>query len=61
MGTTPGTRTYDIRHYFDTHLSNPGVWDVTIGGKRYHAAHHLVDYVKIWDVPKDVQVPDFPK
>ncbi|MDP4198803.1 MAG: hypothetical protein Q8922_02415 [Bacteroidota bacterium] len=34
----------------------PGFRDV--GGKP--AAHHLVDYVRIWDVPPDVQVSNFP-
>jgi hypothetical protein len=34
----------------------PGFRDV--GGK--HAAHHLVDYVRIWDVPADVKIPNFP-
>lgn len=38
----------------------PGVWDVTIGGRTYHAAHHVVDYVKIWGVPANMNVPDFP-
>ena len=48
------------RQYLDQHPNNPGCWDVTIGGKTYHAAHHLIDYVKVWDVPADVKVPDFP-
>ncbi|HWF43184.1 MAG TPA: hypothetical protein VG537_00945 [Candidatus Kapabacteria bacterium] len=49
------------RQYFDQHPHNPGMWDVTIGGKTYHAAHHLIDYVRIWDVPADVKIPDFPR
>ena len=48
------------RQYLDQHPNNPGCWDVTIGGKTYHAAHHLIDYAKIWDIPADVKVPDFP-
>ena len=23
-------------------------------------AHHLLDYVKVWDIPKDVQIPTYP-
>jgi hypothetical protein len=53
--------TYQERHYFDTHLTNPGCWDVTIGGRTYHAAHHLVDYVKVWDVPADMKISGFPQ
>jgi hypothetical protein len=53
------------RKYFESHatdtVKNPGCWDVTIDGKTYHAAHHLIDYVKIWDVPKDVKIPNFPQ
>jgi hypothetical protein len=58
------SNTYIERHYFDTHLTNPGFWDVEIpkgSGHWYHAAHHKVDYVKVWDVPKDVQIPNLPK
>jgi hypothetical protein len=29
-----------------------------VGGKP--AAHQLVDYVRIWDVPADVKIPNFP-
>jgi hypothetical protein len=45
--------TYVERKYFEHALaasSWPGVW----GG----AAHHLIDYIKVWDVPKDVQIPN---
>ncbi len=48
--------TYEERHYFETHPHNPGCWDVN----GQHAAHHLLDYVKVWDVPKDVKIPDYP-
>ncbi len=47
--------TYQERHYFEhalSALSWPGVW----GG----AAHHLIDYIKVWDVPADVKIPNFP-
>ncbi len=35
---------------------------VTSTGKGYwnNAAHHRIDYIKIWDVPKDVIIPGFP-
>ena len=51
------------RQWFDAHDTNRamGCWDVTIGGKTYHAAHHLIDYVKIWDLPSDITAPPFPK
>jgi hypothetical protein len=52
--------TYAEKKYFEDHPHNPGFRDVTINGKTYHAAHNLIDYVKIWDVPKDVKIPDFP-
>jgi len=48
------------RQYFEQHPNNPGMRDVSIGGHTYHAAHHLIDYVKIWDIPADVKVLDFP-
>jgi hypothetical protein len=65
LGVTLGSATYAERQYFESHatgtVKNPGCWDVIIDGIPYHAAHHLVDYVKIWDVPKDVKVPNFPQ
>jgi hypothetical protein len=42
---------------YDTTCSGCG--DVTIGGRTYHAAHQKVDYVRIWDVPADVKIPNF--
>ena len=51
------------RQYFETHTTNPGFWPVEIppgSGIWYPAAHHLLDYVKIWDVPKDVTIPKYP-
>ncbi len=56
--------TYEEYHYFDTHPYNPGCWDVEIppgSGHWVHAAHHLIDYVKVWDVPKDVIIPNYPQ
>jgi hypothetical protein len=35
--------------------------NVTIGSKTYPAAHYLFDYVKVWDVPKDVKITDRPQ
>ncbi len=49
------------KQYFENHTSNPGFRDVTIGVKTYHAAHELIDYVRVWDIPKDVSVPNFSK
>ena len=43
------------RRYFEHALSVPG-WPGVWGG----AAHHLIDYIKVWDVPKDVIIPDLP-
>ncbi|HEY3875340.1 MAG TPA: hypothetical protein VGM92_07670 [Candidatus Kapabacteria bacterium] len=42
--------------YFETHTNNPGFWPVH--GRP--AAHHLLDYVKIWDIPRNVTIPDYP-
>jgi hypothetical protein len=64
FGVVPGTSTYNERHYFETHLGNPGFWDVDIppgSGHWYHAAHHLVDYVKIWDVPTSMKISGYPQ
>jgi hypothetical protein len=54
--------TGEERQFFEEHNTETalGFEDVTIGGRTYHAAHHLIDYVKVWDVPKDVKIPDFP-
>jgi hypothetical protein len=61
FGTNSSSVTYIERQFFEHHLTNPGFWDVIIGGRTYHAAHHRVDYVKVWDVPKDVTIPNLPK
>jgi len=47
------------RSYFAAHPYVPGCGDVTIDGKPYHAAHERLDYVKVFDVPKDVVIPNF--
>lgn len=43
--------------YFESHPHNPGFEDVN--GKP--AAHHLIDYIKVWDVPTSVQIPNYPQ
>jgi hypothetical protein len=46
--------------FFEAHDTTcSGCKDITIGGHTYHAAHQKVDYVKIWDVPADVKIPNF--
>lgn len=64
LGKTPGTITYQERQYFEHAASVmprwPGFKNVTIGGHTYNAAHHKLDYVKIWDVPSNVKIPDYP-
>jgi len=52
---------YVERQYFESHLSNPGMYAVEVNGQWYPAAHHMIDYVKIYDVPKDVKIPNFPQ
>jgi hypothetical protein len=48
------------RAYFEAYDTTcSGCGDVTIGGKTYHAAHQKVDYIRIWDVPSDVKIPNF--
>ena len=51
------------REFFFAHVSDTteGFGDVMINGKTYHAAHHLLDYVKVFDVPKDVTISGYPK
>jgi hypothetical protein len=45
--------------FFEHAASIPG-WPgfETVDGKP--VAHHLIDYIKIFDVPKDVQIPNYP-
>jgi hypothetical protein len=60
FGTTPGTQMYMQRKYLEHALATPGwpgVWPDKYG---HPAAHHLVDYVKVWDVPRNVQIPNYP-
>ncbi len=56
LGVVPGSASYIERQYFMAHTSNPGFWPVY----GQPAAHHLLDYVKVWDVPKDVIIPGYP-
>ncbi len=60
LGVNPNSITYKERNYFETHIGNPGFSPVTIGGHTYHAAHRLIDYIRYWDVPADVQIPNYP-
>ncbi len=43
-------------NYFRTHAGYPGFWPF----HGQNAAHHLIDYVKVWDLPKTVIVASFP-
>jgi hypothetical protein len=61
LGTHPGTITYVERKYFEAHDTTcPGCWKVKIGGKWYPAAHHLVDYFKVWNMPADAKISQYP-
>ncbi|HET6401371.1 MAG TPA: hypothetical protein VFH95_08225 [Candidatus Kapabacteria bacterium] len=53
-----GVATEELKYFeqYDTTLGH-GFWDV----HGQHAAHHLLDYVKVWDVPADVKIPPFPQ
>jgi hypothetical protein len=48
---------YLEKKYFEAHADScSGCWP-------YHgqpAAHHLLDYVKVWDVPADVKISGYP-
>jgi hypothetical protein len=75
LGTDTTTYAYNGARYFNsiTHAERkyfehaaatagwPGMKEVHIGGKTYPAAHYLIDYVKIWDVPKEVKITDRPQ
>ena len=58
--TTFRSRAYQERHYFEEHPDCAGCDTVTIGTQTYHAAHHKIDYVKIWDVPADKKISAYP-
>ena len=53
------TTAYQERKYFEHAASVPG-WPgfSNVNGKP--AAHYLVDYIKVWDVPKNVFIPNLP-
>ena len=59
FGRTPGSAMYQVRAYFE-HAASQVSWPgfETFDGKR--AAHHMLDYVKVWDVPKNVFIPTYP-
>ena len=49
---------WEERKYFEAHASDClGCWPDANG---HPAAHHMLDYVKVWDIPKDVKIPDYP-
>jgi hypothetical protein len=58
IGMDGDSATYAMeKAYFEANSATcQGCWDVN----GQHAAHHLVDYVKIWDVPSDIIIPKFP-
>jgi hypothetical protein len=63
FGLDTGSEMYTCRKYFEhaaAASSWPGFWPVSVGGHTYPAAHLLLDYIKMWDVPADVKIPDFP-
>ncbi len=31
----------------------------TCAGCQDNAAHHMIDYEKVWDVPSDMEIPDY--
>ena len=54
------------RKFFESHDTESvlGFKDVEIppgSGHWYHAAHHLIDYVKVWDTPADMKIPNYPQ
>ena len=59
FGDTVGSQMYQARVYFE-HAAAQASWPgfETIDGKR--VAHHMLDYVKVWDVPKNVIIPNYP-
>ena len=60
FGTVPGGSGYIERKFFEQYdTSCSGCWPVTIGGITYPAAHHLLDYVKVWDMPADTKIQPF--
>jgi hypothetical protein len=50
---------YIQRKYFE-HAASVSGWPgfETVDGKS--VAHHMIDYIKVWDVPKDVYIPNLP-
>jgi hypothetical protein len=74
LGTDTSTYPYNGSRYFNsiTHAERnyfehaaatpgwPGMKNVTIGSKTYPAAHYLIDYLKIWDMPADAKITPFP-
>jgi len=40
--------------YFDTHQDAAHGW-------KNGAYHHLIDYIRVWDVPADKKIAEFPR
>lgn len=59
FGNDSGSITWEQRQSFEHAAASPswaGFWP-------YHGknvAHDLIDYVRVWDVPSDMKIPDFP-
>lgn len=58
--TTFNSRTYQERHFFEEFPDCAGCDTITVHGHAVHAAHHRIDYAKIFDVPADMKLPDYP-
>ena len=57
LGQVPGTLTNKERTYFEAHVNDcAGCWPDKNG---HPAAHHRLDYIKIWDVPSDMKISDY--
>jgi hypothetical protein len=60
MDIDGGSSGISERNFFEQYdTSCSGCWPVTIGGVTYPAAHHLVDYMRIWDMPADAKIQPY--
>ncbi|MFI5201212.1 MAG: hypothetical protein ACHQNE_02350 [Candidatus Kapaibacterium sp.] len=65
LDTAAGTLPYLERKYFEDAAAfeaahpTPG-WPGFEMFDSKPVAHHLIDYIKVWDVPKDVLIPNLP-
>jgi hypothetical protein len=58
--TLDGLDSAHIQKVIDHINDCPGCWPVTVNGISYPAAHMLVDYVRVYDIPDNVKVSGFP-